>query len=56
MKDPIKEIAIRLQGLRESLELTPECLSDKCGLNVETYMGYDTATLVILMRAMNDRV
>lgn len=38
MSDQIKQIAQRLQGLREVLELTPEEVAQSCQLAVEEYM------------------
>ena len=39
MSDQIKQIAERLQGLRDVLELTPQEVAESCQLTVEEYLG-----------------
>ena len=39
MSDQIKQIAERLQGLRDVLELTPDEVAKSCQLSVEEYLG-----------------
>ena len=38
MSDQIKQIAERLQGLRDVLELTPDEVAKSCQLSVEEYI------------------
>ena len=40
MSDQIKQIAERLQGLRDVLELTPDEVAKSCQLSMEEYLGY----------------
>ena len=42
MSDQIKQIAERLQGLRDVLELTPEEVAESCQLSVEEYLGMES--------------
>lgn len=44
MTDPIKQIAARLRGLREVLELTPQEVADTCQLSVDDYMELEAGT------------
>ena len=42
MSDQIKQIAERLQGLRDVLELTPDEVAKSCQLSVEEYLGMES--------------
>lgn len=42
MNDPIKQIAERLRGLREILELSPEDMANGCHIPVEEYKKAET--------------
>lgn len=42
MSEQIKQIALRLQGLREVLELTPEEVAESCQLTVEEYLQMES--------------
>jgi transcriptional regulator with XRE-family HTH domain len=42
MNEAIKQIAQRLQGLREVLELTPEELANECHISVEEYLAAES--------------
>ena len=39
MNDQIKQIAARLRGLRDVLELTEQEVAESCNLTVEEYMA-----------------
>ena len=49
MSDQIKQIAERLQGLRDVLELTPDEVAKSCQLSVEEYLGCFIWSLIILL-------
>ena len=40
--DNIKQVAKRLQGLRDALELTPEEIASTCGITTELYNIYES--------------
>ncbi len=40
--DYIKEVALRLKGLRDALELTVEKISRECGIDPELYSKYES--------------
>lgn len=42
MSEEIKQIAERLVGLRDALDLTPEEIAAACHVDVETYRGYES--------------
>lgn len=44
MEDQIKQIAQRLKGLREVLNLSPAEVASCCGLNVEEYLELETGS------------
>ncbi|MDR1556943.1 MAG: XRE family transcriptional regulator [Tannerellaceae bacterium] len=44
MNEQIKQIAARLAGLREALEITPEEMSRACNLPVEEYLRLESGT------------
>ena len=39
----IEEVATRLKGLRDALGLTAEEIAAVCGVDVETYLKYESA-------------
>ena len=41
MSDQIKQIAERLRGLRDVLELTSQEVAESCQLTVEEYLGME---------------
>ena len=41
-RENIQQVASRLVGLRDALELTPEQVADACGIEVETYRNYES--------------
>lgn len=43
--DHIKQVATRLRGLRDALEITVEEMSEKCGVDSETFAKYENAEL-----------
>ncbi len=52
MSDQIKQIAERLKGLREVLELTPEEISQCCHLTVDQYMAMESGNSDISVSAL----
>ena len=55
-----KEIGLRLKEFRESLDLTQQMFSDKCGIVRQTYSGYErgrslitTTNLYIICKTFN---
>ncbi|MGC3977116.1 MAG: XRE family transcriptional regulator [Paludibacteraceae bacterium] len=42
MNEHIKEIAVRVKGLREALDLTPEAIATETGVSVEQYLAYES--------------
>ena len=45
-RENIQQVASRLVGLRDALELTPEQVADACGIEVETYRNYESGVQV----------
>lgn len=52
MSDQIKQIAERLRGLREVLDLTPEEVAESCQLSVENYLGMESGEKDISVSAL----
>lgn len=52
MSDQIKQIAERLLGLRDVLELTPEEVAESCQLSVEEYLGMESGEKDISVSAL----
>ena len=52
MSDQIKQIAERLQGLRDVLELTPQEVAESCQLTVEEYLGMESGEKDISVSAL----
>ena len=48
MSDQIKQIAERLQGLRDVLELTPDEVAKSCQLSVEEYLVWKAGRKIFL--------
>ena len=42
MSEEIRQIADRLVGLRDALDLRPEDIALTCNINLETYLGYES--------------
>ena len=42
MSEEIRQIAERLVGLRDALDLRPEDIASTCNINLETYLGYES--------------
>ena len=42
MSEEIRQIAERLVGLRDALNLRPEDIASTCNINLETYLGYES--------------
>lgn len=47
MNEQIKQIAERLAGLRDALEITPEEMAKVCNLTPEQYMKLESGTVDI---------
>jgi len=47
MNEQIKQIAERLIGLREALEITPEEIAKVCGISTENYLRLETGNVDI---------
>lgn len=41
-RENIQQVASRLVGLRDALELTPEQVAQACGIDVATYLDYES--------------
>lgn len=58
MDDQLKQMGLRLKGLREALELSPEAFSSACHIPVEDYRLYESGrkdmTLSILKRISDE--
>ena len=52
MNDQIKQIAARLRGLRDVLELTEQEVADSCNLTVEEYRTMESGTQDISVSAL----
>ena len=52
MDDQIKQIAERLRGLREVLDLTPEEVAEDCQLNLEAYLAMESGEKDISVSAL----
>ncbi len=52
MSDQIKQIAERLQGLRDVLDLTPEEVAESCQLSVEDYLKMESGVNDISVSAL----
>ena len=55
MSDQIKQIAERLQGLRDVLELTPDEVAKSCQLSVEEYLGMESGATDISDSALQKK-
>ena len=42
MSEEIRQIAERLVGLRDALDLRPEDIASTCNIDLETYLGYES--------------
>jgi quercetin dioxygenase-like cupin family protein len=53
MSEDVKEIGLRLKGLREALDMTPEEFAESCHIPVEEYLEYESGdkdlTISVLM-------
>lgn len=57
MSDAIKQIGLRLQGLRESLDMTQETFASKCDISVQDYIDYENGKkdmTISIMRTISD--
>ena len=52
MSDQIKQIAERLRGLRDVLELTSQEVAESCQLTVEEYLGMESGEKDISVSAL----
>ena len=46
MSEEIRQIAERLVGLRDALDLRPEDIASTCNIDLETYLGYESGEKV----------
>ena len=53
MNEQIKQIAERLRGLRDVLDLTPEEVAENCQLSVEAYLEMESGNKDISVSAFN---
>ena len=54
MNGQIKEIAQRLRGLRDSLELSAEEMASICNVSMDDYLGYESGECDIPIGALQD--
>lgn len=54
MNEQIRQIAKRLQGLREALEFTPEEAADVCHTTVDNYLSYESGAVDIPVSALHN--
>lgn len=52
MNEQIKQIAERLAGLRDALEITPEEMAKVCNLTPEQYMKLESGTVDIFSKCI----
>ena len=45
MNEQIKDIGMRLMTLREDMDITPEDMAKKLGVDVDTYLAYETGEM-----------
>ena len=58
MSDSIKQIGLRLQGLRESLDLTKETFASSCGIPIQDYIDYENGEkdmTISIMKAISEK-
>ena len=53
MNEQIKQIAERLAGLRDALEITPEEMAKVCNLTPEQYMKLESGTVDISVSVLH---
>jgi transcriptional regulator with XRE-family HTH domain len=53
MNDQIKQIAARLKGLREDLELAAADMAEVCGVNVDAYLEFESGEVDIPVGALH---
>ena len=53
MNEQIKQIAERLAGLRDALEITPEEMAGVCNLTPEQYMKLESGTVDISVSVLH---
>ncbi|MCC8171154.1 MAG: XRE family transcriptional regulator [Parabacteroides sp.] len=53
MNEQIKQIAERLSGLRDALEITPEEMAQVCHLSVEEYLRLESGTIDISVSVLH---
>ena len=56
MDEQIKQIAERLRGLRDALELSPEEVAKACQLSTEEYLQMESGTVDISVRIFGRRI
>ena len=58
MSEVLKQIGLRLQGLRESLEMTQQAFAASCDIPIEDYIQYEHGQkdmTISIMRTISDR-
>lgn len=58
MSEVLKQIGLRLQGLRESLDMTQEAFAAACDISVDDYIDYENGVkdmTISLMRRISER-
>ena len=53
MDEQIKQIAERLRGLRDALELSPEEVAQACQLSMEEYLQMESGTVDISVSVLH---
>jgi len=53
MNEQIKQIAERLRGLRDALEITPEEMAEACHLTMEEYLQLESGTVDISVSVLH---
>ena len=58
MSEVIKQIGLRLRGLRESLDLTKEAFAASCDISIQDYIDYENGEkdmTISVMRAISEK-
>lgn len=58
MSNVIKQIGLRLQGLRESLDMNQEAFAASCGIPIQDYIDYENGEkdmTISIMRAISEK-
>ena len=55
MSEVIKQIGLRLRGLRESLDLTKEAFAASCDISIQDYIDYENGEKDMTISVMIER-